>query len=278
MALGGAFALFGRHLLIGTGAAHEETTRPMTLAKAPLELGGEWPGSTPSDALAVISRMREVSLSGIRLVSDRQPCKLRIDNHSSGPPHIWLHSDHPETAWIVVDIGVRDWCKLAYQLGHELGHVLCNSWRWGDNPRPPTQWLEESLVEAFSIRGLLRLAESWEKNPPFPNDAAFGGAIREYHANLLAGYDKAAPADLAAWLQAGHPQPPSAPEGAAVAPFLALLEADDSCVQDMGALNRWPERTALPVADYLYKWHDSCAELAAPGVLPRRLQAAFHLI
>jgi hypothetical protein len=275
MALGGAFALFGRYLLIGTGAAHEET--PMTLAKAPLELGGEWPGPIPSDALAVISRMREVSLSGIRLVSDQQPRKLRIDNHSSGPPHIWLHSDHPETAWIVVDIGVRDWCKLAYQFGHELGHVLCNSWRWGDNPRPPTQWLEESLVEAFSIRGLLRLAESWEKNPPFPNDAAFGGVIREYNANLLAGYHKATPADLAAWLQAGHPQPPSAPEGAAVAPFVALLEADNGCIQDMGALNRWPERTALPIADYLHKWHDSCAELAAPGVLPRRLQAAFHL-
>jgi hypothetical protein len=221
--------------------------------------------------------MRQVCLSGIRLVSDMQPERLHVDNHSSGPPHIWLHTDDPSTAWIIVDIGTRDWCKLAYQFGHELGHVLCNSWRWGDNPKPPSQWLEESIVEAFSIRGLSRLAESWEKNPPFPNDAAFGDAIREYHANLLAGYDNAAPADLAAWLQAGHPQPLSAPEGAAVASFLALLEADNSCVHDLGALNRWPERTALPVADYLRKWHDSCAELAAPGVLPSRLQAAFHL-
>jgi hypothetical protein len=34
----------------------------MTLLSAPLELGGEWGGSPPNDALAVISRMREVCL------------------------------------------------------------------------------------------------------------------------------------------------------------------------------------------------------------------------
>ena len=43
----------------------------MTLLSAPLELGGEWGGSPPNDALAVISRMREVCLSGVMLLSDR---------------------------------------------------------------------------------------------------------------------------------------------------------------------------------------------------------------
>ena len=105
----------------------------MTLLSAPLELGGEWGGSPPNDAFAVISRMREVCLSGIRLLSDRQPAKLRVDDHMSGLPHIWLHDENSDMAWIVVDISALDWCKLSYQFGHELGHVLCNSWqRRGD--------------------------------------------------------------------------------------------------------------------------------------------------
>jgi hypothetical protein len=148
----------------------------MTLLSAPLQLGGDWGGSAPGDALAVIARMREVSLSGVRLLSDRQPAKLRVDDHATGPPHIWLHDDNPDTAWIVVNIGARDWCKLAYQFGHELGHVVCNSW-WRDaRPRQPCQWLEEAMVEAFSLRGLSLLADSWERDirrsPAMPRSAA----------------------------------------------------------------------------------------------------------
>jgi hypothetical protein len=64
---------------------------------------------------AVISRMREICLSGVKLLSDRQPAKLRVDDHTSGLPHIWLHDENPDTTWIVVDIGALDWCKLSYQ-------------------------------------------------------------------------------------------------------------------------------------------------------------------
>jgi hypothetical protein len=94
--------------------------------------------------------------------------------------------------------------------------VLCNSWRWGDNPKPPSQWLEEALAEAFSIRGLAQLAESWETTPPFPQDSAFAGAIRQYRANLLAEYREAAEIDLAEWLRLGRPTPENggaAPKG-----------------------------------------------------------------
>ena len=106
---------------------------------------------------------REACLSGVRLVSDRQPDRLVVDDHAEGHPAIWLHDDHTRTAWIIVDIGPNDWCKLAYQFGHELGHVLCNSWEASAKPRPPSQWFEESLVEAFSILGLGLLARSWQE-------------------------------------------------------------------------------------------------------------------
>jgi hypothetical protein len=177
----------------------------MTLLSAPVQLGGEWGGSAPNDAAAVIARMREACLSGVRLLSDRQPDKLRVDDETTGPPHIWLHQDNPDTAWIVVDIGARDWCKLAYQFGHELGHVLCNSWQPQAKPKLPSQWLEEALVEAFSLRGLGLLADSWAQRPPFPNDAAFAGAIRQYRQNAVENYRRPAGApavrDMCDWLR-----------------------------------------------------------------------------
>src|SRR5579863_460034 len=69
----------------------------------------------------------------------------------------------------------------------------------------PSQWLEEAMVEAFSLRGLGLLADSWEEHPPFPNDAAFAGAIRKYRQNLLDKYGTPAGQppvlDLCAWLR-----------------------------------------------------------------------------
>jgi hypothetical protein len=119
--------------LLGAAAAAPLALRtaaaePATLASAPLELAGEWGGSPRPAAMRVLARMREVCLEGVGLVSDRQPERLRVDAHDSGPPAVWLHADPPRTAWVIVDIGARDWSKLAYQFGHELGHVLCNSW------------------------------------------------------------------------------------------------------------------------------------------------------
>ena len=132
------------------------------LLSAPIELAGDWGHMLPRAADQVVERMRHACLDGVRLVSDRQPTRLRVDEHKSGPPAVWLHPDGSTMAWIIVDIGERDWSKLAYQFGHELGHVMANSWQPHDKPGPPCQWLEEALVEAFSVRGLGRLAEDWK--------------------------------------------------------------------------------------------------------------------
>ena len=124
-----------------------------TLLSAPIELAGNWGHMLPHAVDQVVQRMRHACLDGIRLVSDRQPTRLRVDEHTSGSPAVWLHSDGSSMAWIIVDIGERDWTKLAYQFGHELGHVMANSWQPHAKPGPPCQWLEESLVEAFSNLG-----------------------------------------------------------------------------------------------------------------------------
>jgi hypothetical protein len=253
-----------------------------TLATVPIEVQGDWGGSLPGSALTVVTRVRAVSLAGVRLLSDRQPGRLRVDSHTSGPPHIWLHDDGTPIAWIVVDIGPRDWSKLAYQFGHELGHVLANSWGPDAKPANPCQWLEEALVESFSIRGLGLLADSWERDPPFPGNAAFGGAIRRYRNELLTRYqtvaaEQGAARGLAAWFKAQRAALESdggvsGPARGAIPAMVAELETDPTAVEGLGVLNRWTGRSGVPIEEYLRLWKRSCAELGESQRLPIRVR------
>ncbi len=258
---------------------------PPSLLSAPLELSGNWKSSPEDAVLRVLTRMREVSLDGVKLLSDRQPDKIRVDSHESGTPAIWLHDDHSRIAWIIVDIGTDDWSKLSYQFGHELGHVLCNSWNEKSQPHFPCQWLEETMVEAFSIRGLGRLAASWERNPPFPGDSAFGAAIRKYREDLLKKYagdggQKTDP-EIGEWFRATRGALEKSAlngiEGPLLVRVVGELESDVACVEDMGALNRWPARSSIPLDEYLKSWETSCSEIHAPGRLPGRLKSLLGL-
>jgi hypothetical protein len=58
----------------------------------------------------------------------------------------------------------------------------------------------------------------------------------------------------------------------AVPAILALYEVDLLLVEDLGAMNRWPERTTLGLQQYLARWQASCAEIGTSGHLPQRLQ------
>ncbi|MBV8188760.1 MAG: hypothetical protein JO339_16090 [Alphaproteobacteria bacterium] len=276
-------------LLFGVGAASFATARSLgqtrtasaTLLEIPLDVQGDWGQSSPRDVGAVLYRMRTVCLASMKLRSDRQPSGLRVENHASGNPAIWLHNEPSTTAWIIVNVGARDWSKLAYQFGHELGHVLANSWDAQSAPSNPCQWLEEAIVEAFSLRGLERLADSWERRPIFPNDSAFATAIRRYRQTVLGKYEQAASDQirnfqLDAWFREhrssleGNGGLSGSPE-AAVLTILGELEADMRCVEDIGALNRWPGRSAVPIEQYVRLWKNSCEEIGLSGRLPGRL-------
>ena len=248
------------------------------LRSAALELAGDWRESPPQAVMSVVSRVRDVSLSGLVLLSDRQPQTIRVESRNEGFPAIWLHDEDPDMAWLLVVIGECDWCQLAYQFGHELGHVLCNSWDEHARPSAPCQWLEESLAEAFTIRGLDLLAASWESDPPFTNDAGFANAIRRYRSSLVKKYEAKAPEEgCAAWFRKTRPVldrqgGESSAEAPATLEILAEFEKNNSSVADLGALNRWPARSGAPLEDYLILWEQSCAEIGASGRLPERLR------
>jgi len=271
LSLGGAVA--------GSFAARKSPGQPepspVTLLNAPLQVTGDWEKSLPSSAASVISRMREVCLAGVRLLSDRQPSGLRVEDRTAGLAYIWLHG-HPRTlAWIVVDVQGNFWCQLAYQFGHELAHVLDNFWGPDSKPRPPCQWLEESLAEAFSLRGLGKLADSWEQRPLF-NDAPYANAVRQYRRNIIEKYEKIASdqmgdSGVTAWFREYRSALANQATVPAVVPtILHELEANPRSIEDIGAMNRWPEKTGVPIEQYMRLWEGSCKEIGAAGELPKR--------
>lgn len=259
---------------------------------APIEVFGQWGGMLPDSVHRVLDRMCRACLEGFRMLSDEQPDRLRVEEHTLGPPAVWLHSDpaRPDlakTAWIIVDVGARDWSRLAYQFGHELGHVTANSWQPGAGPAAPCQWLEEAMVEAFSLRGLARLADDWSKAPPFPGDGRFGTAIATYRQDTLEAYARLADRqghadDPAAWFRANRRALEAQPylndlAKAASLPILVAYEADPAGLEALGALNRWRGRSALLLEDYFKAWRRSCVELGASPALPNRLQELFAM-
>lgn len=275
-------------MLFSVGAASLVTTRSFgqsktlstTLLDAPLSVAGDWGRSSIRDVSAVVSRARKTCLAGTRLLSDRQPAKLRIENHHSGNPAVWLHDNERTTAWVIVNVGAQDWSKLAYQFGHELGHVLANSWDANSKPGNQCQWLEEVLVEAFSLRGLGRLADSWEQSPIFPNDAPFAHAIRQYRRNAIKKYeglesDQMKDSRVEGWFRQYRSSLESngglQPAEAAVPVMLRELEKDTRSIEDLGALNRWSERSSVPIGQYLRLWKKSCSEIGTVARLPGRI-------
>jgi hypothetical protein len=248
----------------------------VTLATCVIEVRGEW-HAPPESAKTVIARMRDACLAGVELRSGHQPQGLWVQNNPSGLPSIWLHDTPADVAWIMVDVGERAWSQLAYQFGHECGHVAANSWERNAVGPPPSRWLEETLVEAFSLRGLGLLAESWAKAPPFPGDNAYGSALRDYRDTTLAQYRKRASeqgaTDLLRWWKREEPKIDRdhglGPfEQAAVPVILGLIEPEPLLIEDYQGLNLWPERSSLPLPDYLRKWQAGCRQIGAPARLP----------
>ena len=116
---------------------------------------------------------------------------------------------------------------------------------------------------------------NWEQDvSPFDGDASFANLIRQYRNNLIKRYEAQAPnKTCATWFRTARAAldlrgGESGAEGPATLGILAELENSNACVEDLGAVNRWPLRSGVPVEDYLALWEVSCTEIGAPGQLP----------
>ncbi|PPQ25919.1 hypothetical protein [Rhodopila globiformis] len=271
-----------RRLLLGASLCLTmpgRSARPasVTLATCPLDLRGDWHG--PADSAAgVIARVRQVGLAGLTLRSPAQPDGIIVQNKHGGYPSIWLHEQPAGEAWIMLNMTAPGaWCQLAYQLSHELGHCLANSWKVTAAPKPPSQWLEESLAEAFALRTLGLLAESWQADPVFAGQAGYANAIRDYRQAIVSRYRQdarsAGATDLLRWFdkERGTFIHVTGLDGIAqgvVPSILGLIEPEPVLIEEYQGMNLWPERTALPVREYLGRWRESCRAIGMPGRLP----------
>jgi hypothetical protein len=243
-------------------------------------------GSASTDDMCkVVASMRFASLRGIKLRSDRQPNKIFVENIQRAPGR-WapmvLATGRPDgAAWIRVTIDANHWARLAYQFGHELGHVLSNSWGAGAEPRKPCQWVEEVLVESFSLRGLFELAQRWETDPPYPHWKEYAPYLASYAETELSRYYRLAKkADIR--LDAGmsvayrsrldqlltlgtHAK-------ALVPTMVSIFRNNPPLLEDLGGLNRWPSKSSEPLQTYFDLWARSCVELGLPGLLPAKIK------
>ena len=162
---------------------------------------------------------------------------------------------------------------------------MANSWNVAAWPEPPCQWLEESLVEAFSIGDWRywpttgRMIRRFPATAPFPD----GSATTEPGRERLCACGKRGRRTDHRGLVSRPPrgnraqQRPAEYQGPCILALVLEYENDKGCVEDIGALNRWPERTRLPIDQYLAKWRASCQEIKAPGRLPERIATLLGL-
>ena len=255
----------------------------MNLERVPLAVSGDWGGATMQDVHAVVSSARTACVGGATFPIGG-PKRIDVVGIPSRPcPMVHAEDRADGSARILLTVRGRQWAQLAYQFGHELGHVAANSWKGDAIPRPPSHWLEEGLVEAFSLAGLLRMEAMWPSSPPYPNWASYAPALGDYARTRLAelrtsSHQGAFEADPAAWFKAQRPalEPQMALtiETWPIVPTLVdLLQANPDARIDLSALNTWRDRSMLPIEDYMAAWELSCRAGGMPGTLPRVIRA-----
>lgn len=100
---------------------------------------------------------------------------MAVVRGNAGPITLFQRNVRGEIV-VQLDTGDTYWCQYAYQFAHELCHVLCGFREGGDDHK----WFEETLCELASIYTMRRMAEEWEKSPPYPNWRDYSKALRSY--------------------------------------------------------------------------------------------------
>jgi hypothetical protein len=102
------------------------------------------------------------------------PLALPIICHYGRPlPRTSLDNwSRPTEIRINITVGERGYAQFAFQLGHELGHVMIGTYR--------TNQVFETIATAVSLEVLDRLATEWQLKPPYPNWADYAPEFRRY--------------------------------------------------------------------------------------------------
>ncbi|TGV77099.1 hypothetical protein EN792_050245, partial [Mesorhizobium sp. M00.F.Ca.ET.149.01.1.1] len=85
----------------------------------------------------------------------------RVKTHGKGGGQKDEYGQHPTIAKLGDATGQNHHQRDQHGKGDRAPQQLFGSWQADAKPAPPCQWLEEAMVEAFSLHGLGRLAKDW---------------------------------------------------------------------------------------------------------------------
>jgi hypothetical protein len=245
-------------------------------------VSGDWGDTRDIDVLEVVKSARESLLDGVSL-KDGGPSSIRVVGVPTAPnPVVIKHDDPGGSAIMFLTVIDKRWNQLAYQFGHEFGHILANTWGVNSVPTPPSHWLEEALVEAFSLSGIFRMKDRWLIKPPYANWLSYSDSLKDYAESRLAELRRhhlyqACQENSIGWFAERrihlNPLVGLGKETWPIIPWLAEeFCSDSSLVADISGLNRWPERGGIPIEEYLSAWEDGCMIAGSSGRLPRSIR------
>ena len=114
-----------------------------------------------------------VNIQGLEATS------ILISRGNKGPIVLFRRGPEGEHQ-VKLDTHKTFWAQYAYQVAHELCHVLCG---YEDDYRG-NLWFEETLCEVASLYCLRAMSEQWTTNAPYPNWKPFAPALRNYADNV----------------------------------------------------------------------------------------------
>lgn len=106
------------------------------------------------------------------------PLRLPITGRFGCPPRASLDSWSAPTEFLIdLDTRVQDrnYCQVAFQLAHEVGHVYVGVYR--------TNFAIEVIATALSLEVLSRLTRRWKVDPPRSHGAEYASHFEAYRRN-----------------------------------------------------------------------------------------------
>lgn len=212
----------------------------------------EWGDAVPRDVHAVLLSAGRALLEH---VPDAAPPPIEVS--AKGGP-ILLFEPSPEGHLRVrLDTGGKFWSQYSFQFAHEMCHAVCRA-RPGPNDSGHL-WFEEALCETASLFVLRRMADSWRRDPPYRNWAAYAPRLADYAAMRLAESPRPEGMSLARWYERHREdfesQPTDRPNALAVAAaLLPLFEAQPERWAAVRWLNVAPPARGRSFARHLAAW------------------------
>ena len=146
-----------------------------------IEAGG-WGGASPEDIRRVLeSTGREL----LKHIPQNKTIRIHVVASDTVPQVDFKRAANGEFT-VRLSVKGRFWAQLAFQFGHELGHIVSHYERINDNKiGNENKWFEETVGEVASLFVLAQMAETWKTDPPYMNWKSFAPALKDYLDKLL---------------------------------------------------------------------------------------------